>query len=108
MSIDQLHAESSGPHVMSISSVDDSNVATVITINVDSDLNPSTVAGAVSVSAGGQPVTVQSTQYDPDSRTLTVVVNPGDASTVTVTLAQSLQDVDGNALAAAFSAQVAA
>ncbi|MBV8300718.1 MAG: Ig-like domain-containing protein, partial [Candidatus Dormibacteraeota bacterium] len=103
ISIGPLHTESAGPHVVSVSSAPGSDGTTTLSLSFDSDLNPASVASAVSLLAAGHPLTPSAVHYDVDTRTLTVSVEAGNASALQLVLGEGLQDVDGNALAQPFT-----
>jgi Bacterial Ig-like domain len=100
-----LHDESAGPHVVQVSSNTAGGVTTLI-VSFDSDLDPNSVAAAISVlSASG--LTLNSTAvYNPDSRTATVTIADAPAGTLTLNIATTLADYEGQALAQSFLAKV--
>jgi hypothetical protein len=77
----------------------------VMRVSFDSDLRAGTVPGAISVTTrSGRTLTV-TTVYDPNTRTATITTTVPANTAVTLHVATSLVDVDGQALAAAFSTQ---
>ena len=91
-----LQTEPSGPQVVSVD-----GSGTSFRIGFDSDLNPATVAGAVTVrDASGAALTAVAT-YDPDGRALVVTVASGTPTTLQI--GTTLTDVDGEVLAAPYS-----
>jgi hypothetical protein len=102
-----LHDESAGPHVVQVSSNAAGGVTTLL-VSFDSDLNPSTVAGAISVlSASG--ATLDSTAvYNADTRTATVTIANAPTGTLTLDIATSLADFEGQSLAQSFRTHVEA
>jgi dipeptidyl aminopeptidase/acylaminoacyl peptidase len=102
-----LHDESSGPHVVQVSSSTASGVTT-LQVSFDSDLNPFTVAGAFTVlSASGAPLS-STASYDADSRTATVILDSESTGVLTLEIATTLGDVDGQTLARTFQTTVGA
>jgi hypothetical protein len=102
-----LRDESAGPHVVQVSSTAALGVTT-LQVSFDSDLNPSTVAGAISVlSVSGE--TLDSTAvYDPDTRTAVVTISNAPAGTLTLDISTALADFEGESLARSFTTQVEA
>jgi dipeptidyl aminopeptidase/acylaminoacyl peptidase len=102
-----LHDESSGPHVVQVSSSTQSGVTT-LQVSFDSDLNPFTVAGAFTVlSASGEQL-ASTASYDADSRTATVTLGSTSTGVLTLEIATTLGDVDGQTLARTFQTTVGA
>jgi hypothetical protein len=103
VTVGTLQAEPVGPHVVKVTpSV--SGQQLVVRIAFDSDLRAATVPGAVTVTRRGSSIAIPATTvYDPDSRTATVTLDTLPGTLVTVDVATSLVDVDGQALATAFS-----
>ncbi len=89
-----LRDESSGPHVVAVESSTDGGVTT-LQVSFDSDLDPRTVAGAMTVTdASG--ATLQSTAvYDAGSRTATVTIAQAPAGVLTLEISAALSDVNG-------------
>jgi len=81
---------------------------TTLVVSFDSDLDPSTVAGAISVlSASG--ATLDSTAiYNADARTATVTIANAPSGTLTLDIATSLADFEGQPLAQSFRTHVQA
>ena len=79
---------------------------TTLQVSFDSDLDPLTVAGAITVvDASG--TTLQSTAvYDPDSRTATVTIASASSGDLTLEISTALADVNGQTLAHAFTTRV--
>jgi hypothetical protein len=100
-----LHAESSGPHVISVTSAAGASGATLITVAFDSDLDASTVPQAFTLSAGSQSITPDSVQYNADARTVTLTVHTS-ASLLTLQLSTALRDIDEDAFSGSFTATV--
>ena len=100
-----LHDQSSGPHVVRVSS--SATGAFTLQISFDSDLDASSVPGAISVTSASGVATPISTTYDTSSRTATVTLASLPAGPLRVAVSTALRDIDGQALAAAFSATVA-
>ncbi len=97
----QLNDEPIGPQVVSVVPV--SAPTLVLRVSFDSDLRAGTVPGAITVTTrSGRSLTVV-TVYDPNTRTATVTTTVAADAAVTLQVATSLVDVDGQALAAAFS-----
>ncbi len=100
----QLRDQSAGPHVVQVSS-NTANGVTTLQVSFDSDLNPGSVASAISVLASG--TTLPSTAvYNPDTRTATVTVDNAPAGTLTLDIATTLADFKGQNLVQSFSTNV--
>ena len=101
----QLRDESAGPHVVQVSSNTAGDVTT-LQVSFDSDLDAITVADAISVvSQSGS--TVHSTAvYNADTRTATVTITNAPAGALTLDIATTLADFDGQALAQSFKAPI--
>ena len=77
----------------------------VMRVSFDSDLRAGSVPAAITVTTrSGRPLTVTTT-YDPNTRTATITTTVAADTAVTLHVATSLVDVDGQALASAFSTQ---
>jgi hypothetical protein len=99
----QLKDEPIGPQVVSVVPI--SGPTLVMRVSFDSDLRADSVPAAITVTTrSGRPVTVTTT-YDPNTRTATITTTVAADTAVTLHVATSLVDVDGQALAAAFSTQ---
>ena len=94
LSVQPLRDESSGPHVVAVGSSTEGGVTT-LQVSFDSDLDPLTVAAAITVmDASG--TTLQSTAvYDADSRTATVTIAQAPAGVLTLEISAALSDVNG-------------
>jgi hypothetical protein len=103
----QLRDESAGPHVVQVNSTTTGNVTT-LQVSFDSDLDASTVAGAVSVVTESGATVPSTTAYDADTRTATITIANAPSGQLNIDIATSLADFDGVALAQAFTAQVEA
>jgi hypothetical protein len=103
----QLRDESAGPHVVQVNSTTTGNVTT-LQVSFDSDLDASTVAGAVSVVSESGATVPSTTVYNADTRTATITIANAPSGQLNVDIATSLADFDGVALAQAFTAQVEA
>jgi hypothetical protein len=97
--------ESAGPHVVQVSSTTDAGVTT-LQVSFDSDLNPASVAAAISVQSS-QGALLQSTAvYDPGSRTITVTLAQAASGALTLDISTALADVNGQPLSATFETTV--
>jgi hypothetical protein len=103
----QLRDESAGPHVVQVNSTTTGNVTT-LQVSFDSDLDASTVVGAVSVVSESGATVPSTTVYNADTRTATITIANAPSGQLNVDIATSLADFDGVALAQAFTAQVEA
>jgi hypothetical protein len=103
----QLRNESAGPHVVQVSSSTADGVTT-IQVSFDSDLSPDTVADAISVVSQSGSTVASTAVYDADTRTATVTVANPPSGQLTLNIATSLADFDGQALAESFKAPVEA
>ncbi len=84
------------------------NVAGVLVLQVgfDSDLRPSTVAPAITVTTSDGQVLQATTVYDAEQRTAVVTLAVPADTHVTLTVSSGVLDVDGEALAGAFTTAV--
>jgi hypothetical protein len=98
----QLRNESTGPHVVQVSS-NTADGVTTLRVSFDSDLNPGTVAGAVSILSDSGAVLNSTAVYNADSRTATVTIANAPAGTLTLDIATSLADFEGETLAQGFT-----
>ncbi|MEO8899014.1 MAG: Ig-like domain-containing protein [Candidatus Dormibacter sp.] len=100
-----LHDEPVGPHVVHVTPTNVAG-ALVLQVSFDSDLRPSTVASAISVTTSDGQLLHATTVYDAEQRTAVVTLTvPGDTH-VSVTVGTGVLDVDGQALASAFTTAV--
>jgi hypothetical protein len=102
-----LRDESAGPHVVQVTSSTANGVTTLL-VTFDSDLNPNTVAAAISTTSGLGATLPSTTAYNADTRTATVTIANAPAGTLTLDIATSLADVEGQALANSFDTTFAA
>lgn len=100
-----LHDEPVGPHVVHVTPT---NVAGVLVLQVgfDSDLRPSTVGPAISVTTSDGQVLQATTVYDAEQRTAVVTLTVPADTHVSVTVSSGVLDVDGEALAGTFTTAV--
>jgi hypothetical protein len=103
----QLRDESAGPHVVQVSSNTTGDVTT-LQVSFDSDLDGTTVAGAISVVSQSGSTIPSTAVYNADTRTATVTITNAPAGPLTLDIATTLADFDGNALARSFAAQIEA
>jgi len=101
----QLRDESAGPHVVQVSSTTAGGVTT-LQVSFDSDLDATTVASAISVVSKTGATVPSTTVYDPDTRTATVTIAQTPSGPLTLDVATTLDDFDGQALAQSFQAPV--
>jgi hypothetical protein len=102
LSTGPLHDEPIGPHVVSVVPVAGDTL--VLRVSFDSDLRGDSVAGAITVSTRKTGPLLTTVVYDPNTRTATITVPVDPDTAVTLTIATSLVDVDGQALATPFRA----
>lgn len=99
-----LHDESAGPHVVRVSSNTAGGVTTLV-VSFDSDLDPNSVAAAISVLSQGR--TLNSTAvYYADTRSATVTISNAPAGTLTLDIATTLADFKGQTLTQSFMTNV--
>ncbi len=95
-----LHDEPVGPHVVSVVTVTGQTL--VLQVSFDSDLRAASVAPAITVTnAQGRQLSA-TIVYDAGARTATLTLDVPAGTPVTLSIATSLVDVDGQALASAF------
>jgi hypothetical protein len=100
-----LRDQSSGPHVVQVTSTTQDGVTT-LQVSFDSDLNAQTAANAISVqSPTGTPLPLTAV-YDPGSRTVTVTIAQAPAGLLTLDVSTALNDVNGQTLATGFETKV--
>ncbi len=102
-----LRDESSGPHVVQVTSATVAGVTT-LQVTFDSDLKAATVSGAISVVSASGTTLTSTTVYDPNSRTATVTITHAPAGTLMLNIATSLSDVNSQPLPNPFQAKVGA
>jgi hypothetical protein len=106
MNVTPLRDQASGPHIVHVSTAHGTGQYTV-QVAFDSDLNPATVQGAITlVTAAGLPLPAVVT-YDADTRTATLTLDSAPSGPVTVDVATSLGDINGRHLALPFQGTVA-
>jgi hypothetical protein len=93
--------------VVQVSSTTTAGVTT-LQVSFDSDLDPSTVADAISVVSQSGSTLPSTAVYDADTRTATVTIANAPSGTLTLDIATTLDDFEGQALAHSFAAQVEA
>ncbi len=100
-----LRNEASGPHVVQVNSSTQSGQTTLV-VSFDSDLNPASVEGAVTVLDSNGATLISSTVYDADSRTATVTIANAPPGALTLDISTALIDVYGQTLAHPFQTEV--
>ena len=106
MNVTPLRDQASGPHIVHVSTAHGTGQYTV-QVTFDSDLNPATVQGAITlVTAAASPLAAAVT-YDADTRTATLTLDSAPSGPVTVEVATSLRDINGHHLALPFEGTVA-
>jgi hypothetical protein len=96
-----LTNEAVGPHVVSVVPVTGQTLA--LRVSFDSDLRAASVAPAISVLTRSGNHLAATVTYDANTRTATVTLSVSAATAVTLSIDTTLVDVDGQALASAFS-----
>jgi hypothetical protein len=84
------------------------NGVTTLVVTFDSDLMPYTVAAAISAMSGSGATLASTTVYNADTRTATVTIAASPAGTLTLDIATTLADVEGQTLANSFDTTLAA
>jgi hypothetical protein len=102
-----LRDESAGPHVVQVTSIT-TNGVTTLQVSFDSDLDPGTVAASISVLSVSGNVLISTAVYNPDTRTATVTIQNAPSGTLTLDIATTLADFEGQALAHGFETKVQA
>ena len=103
MTAHQLSDEPIGPQVVSVVPITGSTL--VMRVSFDSDLRADSVAGAITVTTRAGRVLPASIVYDPNTRTAIVTTALPADTEVTLRVATSLVDVDGQSLATLFTTQ---
>lgn len=104
LTVGPLHDEPVGPHITQVLSAAGDGQLVVLHVAFDSDLNPASVASAITVTNGAGIRLPATVTYDANTRTATVTVGVPATTPVTLGVATTLVDVDGQALAAPFTA----
>jgi hypothetical protein len=105
ITVGPLHDEPVGPHVVQVTPTNVDGVL-VLQVGFDSDLRPSTVGPAISVTTSNGQLLQATTVYDAERRTAVVTLTVPADTPVSVTVGSGLLDVDGQALAGAFTTAV--
>ena len=101
-----LHPLAPGPHVISVTSSPHNGTLTA-QVAFDSDLAPTTVAGAITAQdASGNRVPVTVT-YDENTRTATLTVTPVPDGALSVVVGTALRDINGQSPPLPFTAPLA-
>jgi hypothetical protein len=100
-----LRKEASGPHVVQVNASTQAGETTLV-VSFDSDLNPGSVEGAVTVLDAKGNTLASSTVYDADSRTATVTIANSPSGALTLDISTALDDVYGQTLAHDFQTEV--
>jgi Bacterial Ig-like domain len=103
----QLRDQSAGPHVVQVSS-NTANGVTTLQVSFDSDLNPGTVASAIAVLSASGTTLPSTAVYNPDTRTATVTIDNAPPGTLTLDIATTLADFEGQTLVRSFTTNVEA
>jgi Bacterial Ig-like domain len=103
----QLRDESAGPHVVQVSS-DTAGGVTTLQVRFDSDLDANSVAAAISVLSTSGATLSSTAAYNPDTRTATVTIANAPAGALTLEIATTLADFEGQTLANSFTTKVEA
>jgi Bacterial Ig-like domain len=103
----QLRDQSAGPHVVQVSS-NTANGVTTLQVSFDSDLNPGSVASAISVLSASGTTLPSTAVYNPDTRIATVTIDNAPAGTLTLDIATTLADFKGQTLVQGFTTNVEA
>jgi Bacterial Ig-like domain len=103
----QLRDESAGPHVVQVSSNTAGGVTT-LQVSFDSDLDPGTVASAISVLSVSGTTLPSTAVYNPDTRTATVTVANAPSGTLILAIGTTLADFEGQTLVQSFHTRVQA
>jgi Bacterial Ig-like domain len=103
----QLRDQSAGPHVVQVSS-NTANGVTTLQVSFDSDLNPGTVASAIAVLSASGATLPSTAVYNPDTRTATVTIDNVPPGTLTLDIATTLADFEGQTLVRSFTTNVEA
>jgi hypothetical protein len=96
-----LHNEAVGPQVVSVVPITGQTLA--LRVSFDSDLRDASVAPAISVLSRSGKQLAAIVTYDANTRTATVTLSVPADTPVKLSIATTLVDVDGQALASAFS-----
>jgi hypothetical protein len=96
-----LRDESAGPHIVQVTSSTANGVTTLL-VTFDSDLKGNTVAAAISAMSGSDATLASTTVYNADTRIATVTIPNAPGGTLTLDIATTLTDIEGQALANSF------
>ena len=103
----QLRDESAGPHVVQVSSSTAGGVTT-LQVRFDSDLDANSIAAAISVLSTSGATLSSTATYNADTRTATVTIANAPSGTLTLEIATTLADFEGQTLANSFTTKVEA
>ncbi len=103
----QLRDQSAGPHAVQVS-LNTAGGVTTLQVSFDSDLDPSTVAAAISVLSASGVTLPSAAVYNPNTRTATVTIANAPSGTLTLNIATTLADFEGQTLASSFTTKVQA
>jgi len=105
--VSALRDQLAGPHIVNVSTTVSPD-SLVVQIGFDSDLDTSTISKAIALLSSSGDALGATTVYDADSRTATVTYSGAVSGPVTVVIATSLRDVDGQQLPAMFKTRAGA
>src|SRR5207302_2002741 len=100
-----LPGASSGPHVVHVSTTRIDG-ALVLQLTFDSDLDQSTLSGAISVTSAGGAALTATTHYDAATRTAVVTLAAPVAGALHIDVSTSLRDIDEQPSAKAFDTTI--
>lgn len=103
----QLHPQSSGPHVVGITTGEQHGALTV-SVTFDSDLTPSTVPSGLTLQRASGANLPAPVTYDANTRTATLTLSQDPGGALSVVVNTTLRDINGAAPAATFTAPVRA
>jgi len=107
LDVSSLHDQIAGPHVVDVNTTVTQDALTV-QVSFDSDLDVSSLKNAIKLISSNGDSLAAVTAYDADSRTATVTYSGSVTGPVTVIIATSLRDVDGQHLPALFQTRAGA
>jgi hypothetical protein len=96
-----LRDQATGPHVVQVTAGPGAT-GYQVQVNFDSDLNPATIPGAITVLSASGATLTGTVRYDADTRSAIVTLSEVPTGPVTVTVTSGLRDVAGQAPASTF------
>ena len=105
LTVGPLSDEPPGPHIVSVRTA--GRDVTTLLVAVDSDLDPTSVAGAITVTRRDGGTVAVAAGYDAGSRTIQIQLGGAPTSGLALTVSTALTDINGQHLLTAFTTSLA-